>query len=203
MSTQAPTQAGWHPDPTSRHELRYFDGQRWTEHVSDRGRQATDPLAQSPSVPSAGTPTKVCPHCGAMAQTAATTCPNCGKGYRKRTALKVFAAVCAAGLVLIGGCTALVVGGASEVAKQLDAEQRAHAISKATFDSLSIGMSEEEVIAAAGKEPENRQEFESEGFLDDEPQSSSCIYYNRAGGEFGDVFQLCFDDGKLRAKNAY
>lgn len=34
--------AAWHPDPTGRHQLRYWDGQDWTEHVSDRGVQAID-----------------------------------------------------------------------------------------------------------------------------------------------------------------
>ena len=28
----------------ARHELRYWDGQQWTEHVSDRGTQGVDPL---------------------------------------------------------------------------------------------------------------------------------------------------------------
>ena len=36
--------AGWLADPLGRHELRYWDGERWTEHVSDGGAQATDPL---------------------------------------------------------------------------------------------------------------------------------------------------------------
>jgi hypothetical protein len=35
--------AGWLADPGRRHELRYWDGQRWTEHVSDRGTQGIDP----------------------------------------------------------------------------------------------------------------------------------------------------------------
>lgn len=35
--------AGWHPDPSGRHELRYWDG-RWTEHVASGGRRLTDPL---------------------------------------------------------------------------------------------------------------------------------------------------------------
>jgi Protein of unknown function (DUF2510) len=26
---------GWHPDPSGTHHLRYWDGLRWTEHVSD------------------------------------------------------------------------------------------------------------------------------------------------------------------------
>lgn len=41
--------ANWYPDPTSRHELRYWDGQAWTEHVSDGGIQASDPVPPGPS----------------------------------------------------------------------------------------------------------------------------------------------------------
>jgi len=37
--------AGWHPDPSQAHELRYFDGTQWTEHVSDQGVTTTAPLA--------------------------------------------------------------------------------------------------------------------------------------------------------------
>lgn len=35
-------EAGWQPDPTGRHEVRYFDGTRWSDHVGDGGQQATD-----------------------------------------------------------------------------------------------------------------------------------------------------------------
>jgi Protein of unknown function (DUF2510) len=35
----------WHPDPTGRHEHRYWDGHAWSEHVSDGGVRATDPIA--------------------------------------------------------------------------------------------------------------------------------------------------------------
>lgn len=38
------TAAAWHPDPTGRHELRYWDGSQWTEHVSDNGVQSTSPV---------------------------------------------------------------------------------------------------------------------------------------------------------------
>ncbi len=37
--------AGWHSDPTGGHELRYWDGSSWTDHVSDQGAAATDPLS--------------------------------------------------------------------------------------------------------------------------------------------------------------
>lgn len=40
------TPANWHPDPTGRHELRYWDGTAWTAHVSDAGTQGLDPLDQ-------------------------------------------------------------------------------------------------------------------------------------------------------------
>jgi hypothetical protein len=41
---QATGPPGWFPDPGRRHELRYWDGHRWTEHVSDRGTQRVDPV---------------------------------------------------------------------------------------------------------------------------------------------------------------
>jgi hypothetical protein len=36
--------AGWHPDPSRRHEQRYWNGSAWTEHVSSRGVSGIDPL---------------------------------------------------------------------------------------------------------------------------------------------------------------
>ena len=36
--------AAWHPDPAGRHQLRYWDGQTWTVHVSDNGVTGTDPI---------------------------------------------------------------------------------------------------------------------------------------------------------------
>lgn len=35
---------GWHPDPTGRHEFRYWDGRGWSDRISDRGNEALDPL---------------------------------------------------------------------------------------------------------------------------------------------------------------
>ena len=35
--------AGWHPDPSGRHELRYWSGTAWTDDVSDGGVAAKDP----------------------------------------------------------------------------------------------------------------------------------------------------------------
>ena len=36
--------ASWLPDPVGRHELRYWSGSEWTEHVADAGLQGVDPL---------------------------------------------------------------------------------------------------------------------------------------------------------------
>jgi len=36
--------AQWAPDPSGRHQYRYFNGQGWTPHVSDDGVQGSDPL---------------------------------------------------------------------------------------------------------------------------------------------------------------
>ena len=43
MTDSSATPPGWHPDPSRRFELRYWDGTRWTEHVSTGGRQQVDP----------------------------------------------------------------------------------------------------------------------------------------------------------------
>ena len=40
--------AAWVADPTRRHEARYWDGERWTEHVSDAGVSGADPLPPPP-----------------------------------------------------------------------------------------------------------------------------------------------------------
>lgn len=48
-TTTAP--ARWYPDPLGRHELRYWDGSQWTEHVSSHGRQAVDPPTHLAHIP--------------------------------------------------------------------------------------------------------------------------------------------------------
>jgi uncharacterized protein YxjI len=41
----------WYPDPYGRHEMRYYDGTQWTEHVSSHGRQSIDPPGGYSHVP--------------------------------------------------------------------------------------------------------------------------------------------------------
>jgi TM2 domain-containing membrane protein YozV len=44
MPPPAGIPASWLVDPTGRHQYRYFDGSKWTEHVSDNGQASVDPV---------------------------------------------------------------------------------------------------------------------------------------------------------------
>jgi hypothetical protein len=54
----APT-PGWNPDPSGRHEYRYWDGSNWTDDVSDNGVTSIDPVAAAggPGYPTDQAPT--------------------------------------------------------------------------------------------------------------------------------------------------
>jgi hypothetical protein len=51
-------EASWLPDPLGVHEVRYWTGTAWSEHVSDQGVTTIDPLAVQPPppAPAAGFP---------------------------------------------------------------------------------------------------------------------------------------------------
>jgi hypothetical protein len=61
--------ASWLPDPTGIHELRYWNGSTWTEHVSDQGTTGVDPvtaeLPPPPAAPMAPPPPPMPPGAGA------------------------------------------------------------------------------------------------------------------------------------------
>ena len=44
---QAHPAAGWYVDPSGRHEARYWDGDRWTDRIADRGVENHDAEAAS------------------------------------------------------------------------------------------------------------------------------------------------------------
>lgn len=45
------TPAGWYADPLGGHEHRYWDGERWTQHVATAGRTVTDPVGGTAAPP--------------------------------------------------------------------------------------------------------------------------------------------------------
>ncbi len=158
-------------------------------------------MAEAADAP--GAPQKVCPHCGATNATLEKRCPTCGKKYKRRTVLKVLAILSGLFVLFLIGIVVLIGAAADSVSDSLNEEQNAHAITTAKFRSFDLGDTKAAVIKSAGKQPEDKQEFENESFVNEEPSKSSCIYYNKKGGEFGDSFQLCFDGNKLTSKNAY
>ncbi len=44
VASETPPLFGWYPDPTSRHEMRYWDGRHWWNAVSDSGSRSEDPI---------------------------------------------------------------------------------------------------------------------------------------------------------------
>jgi len=51
MSETGTNPPDWYPDPYGRHEMRYFDGSQWTEHVTSHGKQSVDPPGGVSHVP--------------------------------------------------------------------------------------------------------------------------------------------------------
>lgn len=158
--------------------------------------------------PEVTAPTKVCPHCGAQAQTLGDRCPNCKKPYKQkrgRSFMKVLLAVVLGGLVLIVGCVALIGAGINEGVEEAEKEQDAKGITMSEFRSIKQGTTQDDVESQLGP-PEDSQEFENQiPELQDQPARSSCIYYPEKGKPLfeGRSFQFCFDEGKLTSKNAY
>jgi hypothetical protein len=77
------TPPGWYPDPMGRHEYRWWDGGAWTDGVASGGRQAVDPLHQSPGpiVPTVGHSAQQIHHQVAQqAGIAAAASPSAGGG---------------------------------------------------------------------------------------------------------------------------
>jgi hypothetical protein len=48
--------ARWEPDPTGRHEYRYWDGERWTEHIANSGVQSVDDASLAAQIDAAPPP---------------------------------------------------------------------------------------------------------------------------------------------------
>lgn len=104
---------GWFPDPAGIHELRYFDGNRWTHHVSNQGIGSMHPWtpvpppaaapgsasSYQPTIRPAGSPPAYSAYGGAAGWPAAAP-PGGGRRSNKR--LGIIAAIVAM-IVLVGG----------------------------------------------------------------------------------------------------
>ncbi|HEY5472027.1 MAG TPA: DUF2510 domain-containing protein [Candidatus Limnocylindrales bacterium] len=59
QSTGGLPAADWYPDPSDRHELRYWDGAAWTDHVADGGQMSVDRVDGRPAQAVEGQPAQV------------------------------------------------------------------------------------------------------------------------------------------------
>jgi len=77
--------ASWQPDPSGAHELRYWNGTDWTEHVSDQGTTGQDPLTAPlpPPLPAPVAPPPPPPVPGPAAA-APTPAPGAKLGWKDR-----------------------------------------------------------------------------------------------------------------------
>ena len=183
--------AAWHPDPTRRHQFRYWDGESWTVNVADHGIASVDPSMELPRASAADGVEPVEPASEPLSD---------ADPQRRRwpwvLAVAVLAVGVAAVLLLQGG------GSGDQRAAPLDAEQQSHAIKQLYFDNLPLGLPEPKVIAALGKQPEDAKSYVSKGVASAGDIKPSCIYYNREGAGFGSRYELCFKDGLLTEKHA-
>jgi Protein of unknown function (DUF2510) len=125
-----PAAAGWEPDPTGRHDHRYFDGTAWTDDVADAGQASLDPLAEAvasatvnPVVSGPGTVTGTGGRApaGAPPPPVGYTLPTVpagpgGKGSAtgaKRPNRRVLVVAAAVAVVALVGGTMAVLGGGS------------------------------------------------------------------------------------------
>ena len=156
-------------------------------------------------------PTKVCPNCGVQSQTVEDKCPNCGKKFKAKknhTARNVLLGLTLLFILVIAGCATLLGGAAKSVSDSLDADQARSAITPEKYQQVKIGKTRAQLDKfLAPAVPQDAQEFENEGVLGSDKISSSCVYYNKAGGEFGDIYQFCLDGtgptAKITSKSSF
>ena len=119
-----------------------------------------------------------------------------------KTIVKIALGILLGAILLIGGCAVLLGAGANEAVKEIDRQQQANSITQQQYRSTKTGTTQKTIEKRFG-EPSDAQEFETDIPELDAKSKSSCVYYNRRGGEIGDIYQFCFDEGKLTSKNSY
>jgi hypothetical protein len=114
--------SGWYPDPTRAQRLRYWDGSMWTEHVSEDGGTASDPIVGVPPAPPRPEGPPEPPAAVVTAPVAAdgpaTGEPRAGNAYPATLLGRIGFGVAAAGGALTAataGSTAATQGGFSSI----------------------------------------------------------------------------------------
>jgi hypothetical protein len=131
---------GWYADPRGRHELRWFDGEQWTDHVADAGVQTTDDPGSAPQrqaapvVPPAPAP----PRQPTPQRRGLSGCA---------IAAIVGGAIAVVGLILVI-VLAVVVG--NEANKALHRNETAAKMSLTEFNQISPGMTADQVNRIVG-----------------------------------------------------
>lgn len=77
----------WYPDPSGKHEYRYWDGNQWTDDVASHGRQSVDPLVVSAPLPTTGQSAEKIQH--QVAKQAGVAGPAGGAGIFEQSVLVV------------------------------------------------------------------------------------------------------------------
>lgn len=77
------------------------------------------PPAQAPA--QTPTPQRLCPHCASVATTAASKCPWCGRGYRRRLVPAVAALLLVQAALVIGVVLYALTGTGETVQDEVDA----------------------------------------------------------------------------------
>ena len=121
------------------------------------------------------------------------------------TVLKITLGILLAGMLLIGGCIAIIGIGASEVGKELD-KQAEEGVTAEQWARVERGMSRDEVEALLG-EPTSVSETEMdipelEDIGMDAESRHDCLHWDRAGELVG-IYQACFDNDRLQSRSSF
>lgn len=166
---------GWHPDPFGRHEHRFFDGNQWTEHVSNRGTATTDPVgATDQAPPPGGAP----PGSGPPAWEATATPAAPEAGAKKGGPLLLIGAAVVVALVVAVAAVLLLRdsgGGTGDGDFSLtvnDEEATAHKLNLKAGDFVVIRVEGNDVRAAFGIAKDTFDKIEEAEFVTDADESA-------------------------------
>jgi hypothetical protein len=178
--------ASWQPDPTRRHEYRWWDGQQWTEHVSDGGQTSVDPISAPPA--------PVVPPAPAPLHFAAPLPPAGGPVTTPKTRGKgLIVGVAIAAALLVAGAVAVVLLAGGDDGGSTYGVTEDTLVDDESFVTRSFQLDEGEAI---------RIRVEPEGDLDTNPgvvvnESTAEAIADVLGEEFEDEFTDASSTGEM------